>query len=232
MKSNKSNLNPRKKQNRKKQTNNIVGFERPFPSSKILNLVNTSDGAMQATAASFAVIESRLMSLAQQGFAGGTGVFVTTNTGLIDASAYALGRALKFKFEASVVSIEGANIDAMTLIVSDTQPSTTITTYALAKAASINYLHTPIRKVAVASGNTAFQLSTSVTPRGIINDPSVDNDRDFVCTLNPAAAVSTQELWAAFIVTGVSAATLLTLGLDLSVTITTQYKAYSRLPGV
>lgn len=223
--------NNRKNKPRKNNNNESSGFLRPFPASRLLNLMVKTDGPLQA-AAPFLVVESRLMSLAGQGFLGGTGTLTTSITGLIDASAYALGRALNFKFEASIVSAEGVQIDAITLILSDTQPSTVITSYALAQSATINYLHTKTRKLGIVSGNPVFQMNNLKTsPRQIVKDNIIADDRDFVCTLFPAAANAAQELWAAFILTSTTAATNLTTGVDITVTIQTRYKAFSRLPG-
>lgn len=227
-----SNKQGKKKiQRTKNRSNQMVGLLRPFPPSKQLRCVALTDGIAQA-AASFVVIESRLMSLAQLGFAGGTGPFTTAITGLLDASAYALARARSFYIKISVVGAEAANIDSICCIFSDTQPSTVITSYPLARAAAVSYLHTPMKRLAVALGNPAYDIpDIKVSAVQILSDPSISDDRDFVCTLNPVAAVSPQELWAAIIVTSTGPLTNLVQGVQMSVTNTVDYEAFSRLPG-
>jgi hypothetical protein len=188
---------------------------------------------MQAAAADFVIYEARLMSLSNQGFSGGTAAAPTVSTvGLADASAYALGRAHGFKFVIDGYTFEGINPLNLNLIFSDTQPSTVITTRALAQAASASYIHTPVTTVGTANGIGKFRFPhVGITTKQIVPDLEVSSDRDFVCGLNPAANAN-QELWVAVILTSYMPATFVTLGCMINIEMTTRYKAFSRLPGV
>lgn len=230
---NKKTSNSNSRVRRDKNTTTLSrGLERPFPTKRRLKCVAITDGAAQAAAASFAVIESRLMSLASLGFSGGTGTFTTSITGLLDSSAYALGRARKFNIKTSVVSAEATQIDSICLIFADTQPSTVITTYTLARAAAVSYLHTPIKRLPIVSGNSAYNMQVvDITAMQVLGDSSIIDDRDFICTLNPAPANSPQEIWAAFIVTSSTGLVNLVTGLSMTIELTVDYEAFSRLPG-
>lgn len=238
------NNNRKIKRNRKKRlpkqiiTNNNrprkvpVGLERPYPSKKMIKVVTTSDGTAQAAAASFCVLDFRLMDFTNSILAGGTGAFINATTGLTDMSAYALGRSVLSRVKVSGSSYEGVNIDSINIVFSDTQVSTTVATFAQAKAAALSGLHTPIRKIPTTTGNPAFSLPMiKVSPLKILGDEMVLADRDFVTTVNPVAAAPNQEVWGAIIVTATNAATNLVLGLDISFMITTTVEAFSRLPG-
>lgn len=207
-------------------------LETPFPDKRMIKVVTTSDGSIQAAAAGFAVIEFRLADPTNAGVSGGTGAFTTATAGIADMSAYALARVRSAKIEYSGASLETGALVSTNMIFSDTQPSTVITTYALAKAAMIGYRHTPIIKVAVSTGNSAFEYPpVTVTARQIIGDVMPTTDRDFVTTVNPAHVAPSQEWWGAVIVTAVSSGTNLTNGLDVNITITQTVEAFSRLVG-
>lgn len=208
-----------------------IGLERPYPPKKMIKIVTTSDGPAQA-AAPFLVLDFRLMDFTNSILVGGTGAFVSATTGLADMSAYALGRTILARIKVSGSSYEGVQVDSINIVFSDTQVSTTVATFAQAKAAALSGLHTPIRKIPTVTGNPAFILPPiKVAPLKIVGDEMVLADRDFVTTVNPVAAAPNQEIWGAIIVTSTNAATNLVLGLDLSYTITTTVEAFSRLPG-
>jgi len=221
-----------KRINKKNGKGGITGLHKPLASFRNITVVTSTDGQIAGAAASFVVYECRLMSVGNQGFSGGTAAAPTVSTvGLADGTAYALGRAEHFDLEISGVSFEGANIDALNIIFSDTQPSTVITTYALAKAASTSYLHTSVIKAGVATGNAIFKFpKIRVRPDQIVPDLETLSDRDFVATLNPLAN-SNQEIWCAVILTSQLPATFLTLGVSVNCILTTKVKAFSRLPG-
>jgi len=222
----------RRKRKIKNNDNMRFGLERPFPSKKNIKVITTSDGSAQAVAAGFVVIECRMADPTNAGFGGGTGAFTVATAGILDMSAYALARVKSSTIEVSGSSNETAAIVAANLIFSDTQPSTVITTYALAKAAQVGYMHTPIRKIAVLTGNSAFRFPPiTVSARNVIGDLMPTTDRDFVTQVNPSHSAPVQEWWCALIATSVSAATNLTNGLELSMTNTQDLEAFSRLVG-
>jgi len=231
MPQNKNRRNRPKRKNPRKPKRTVL--ERPFAPSRELVTVCRTQAVIQAAAADFVVFESRLMSIGGQGFTGSSSANVTTTVvGLADATPYALGRARHFDIEVNGYSYEGTNVTAVNLVFSDTQPSTTITTRALAIAASIGYLHTPIVEVGVQTGMGKFRIpKVSRTARQVVMDGEVVDDRDFVCGLNPLAN-SNQEVWVALIVTSQAAGIFVTLGLNATIEITTRYKAFSRLPGM
>jgi hypothetical protein len=172
------------------------------------------------------------MSLANQVMSGGTSTVTTSTIGLADSTAYALGRAKSFKLLVSGVSLEPTNTLAIGFIFSDTQPSTVITTRTLAVAAATGYLHTPIQELGIASGMGKFKTRPLVvSARNIVADPSIADDNDFVCTLNPVAANSVQEVWLAAILTSQATGTLIAAGISITIELTTKYRAFSRLPG-
>jgi len=216
-----------------KNNNHLLrGLDHPFPQEKMIVVITTSDGAAQAAAAPFAVIEARLADPTNSGFSGGSGAFVVATAGILDMAAYALARVKTATVMVSGTSNDPGAVCAISLIFSDTQPSTVITTFALAKAAQIGYLSTPVRKIAVSTGNSAFQIPPiTLTARQVIGDIMPYSDRDFVTTVNPAHSAPVQEWWTACVVTSVNAATNLTNGLDLSITVTSRVEAASRLIG-
>jgi hypothetical protein len=198
----------------------------------MIRVVTTTDGSCQAAAAGFAVIEFRLADPTNAGASGGTGGFTVASTGIADMAAYALARVRSAKIEVSGASLETGALVSVNLIFSDTQPSTVITTYALAKAASISYMHTPLIKVAVSTGNSAFKfLPVVVNARSVVGDLMPVTDRDFVTVVNPAHTAPNQEWWGALVITSVSSGTNLTNGLDVNITVTQEVEAFSRLPG-
>lgn len=225
--------NKQQRRVRRRRPNQNLALERPFKPSVQLELVSRTNGIIQAAAADFVVYESRLMSLAQQGFSGGTAAApVVSNVGLADATAYALGRAKSFRISVNGSVYEGTNANDINMIFSDTQPSTVITTRALAQAASASYLHTKVQVLGVLTGQSRFRIPTVQTSaKQIVPDLEVSSDRDFICGLNPTA-VSTQELWVAIIVTSQAAGLAIALGLQIDIEIITRFKAFSRLPGM
>jgi hypothetical protein len=207
-------------------------LERAYPYKKMIKIITTSDGPVQAALASFAVINFRLMDFTNSILAGGTGAFLSATTGLADMTAYALGRTVLCKIKITGSSYEGVNIDSINVVFSDTQVSTTVATFAQAKAAAISGLHTPIKKIPTTTGNPAFSLpKIKIAPYTVLGDTMVLTDRDFVTTVNPVAVAPNQEIWGAIIVTATNAATNLVLGLDVSFTIISTVEAFSRLPG-
>ncbi len=205
---------------------------RTYPVSKMIKVTTTTDGSAQAAAAGFCVLEARLGDPTDAGFSGGTGGLSTATTGIADMAAYALARVRSAIIEISGASLETGAVVGVNLIFSDTQPSTVITTYALAKAAALTYLHTPLKKVAVSTGNSAFKYApVRVTAREVIGDIMPETDRDFVTVVNPSHTAPNQEWWTALIVTSVSSGTNLTNGLDLNLTVTQNVEAFSRLIG-
>jgi len=234
----KSNVNSRKRfvRRRRQGPNNNEnpdrGLERPFPVKRVIKVITTSDGSAQAVAAGFAVIEARMADPTNSGFGGGTGAFVVATTGISDMASYALARVLTATVEVSGANLDTGAVIACSLMFSDTQPSTVITTFALAKAAQVGYLHMPVKKVAVSTGNAAFRFPPiTVTARQVIGDVMPTTDRDFVTVVNPAHSAPVQEWWAALVVTSPSAVTNLTNGLDVSLTVTSRVEAFSRLVG-
>jgi hypothetical protein len=229
--------NRRTKRSRRRRPNRnperpSSGIERPFPARKSITVITTSDGSLQAAAASFVVAETRLADPTAAGLSGGSGAFTTASVGISDMTAYALARVKSAMIEVSGSSLESGAVLAINLIFSDTQPSTVITTYALAKAAQIGYLHTPVRKIGINSGNSNFRFAPiTVSARRVIGDVIPTTDRDFVTQVNPSHSAPVQEWWAALLVTSVSGATDITNGLDISFTLTQRVEAFSRLIG-
>lgn len=208
------------------------GIERPFPARKQIKVITTSDGSIQAAAASFAVVETQLADPTAAGLTGGTGAFTTAVVGLTDMASYALARVKSAMVEVSGSSLESGAVLAINLIFSDVRPSTVITSYALAKAAQVGYLHNPIRKIGINSGNSNFRFAPIiVTARRVIGDIMPTTDRDFVTQVNPTHSAPVQEWWCALIVTSVSGGTVITNGLDVSFTLTQRVEAFSRLIG-
>lgn len=239
MNSNFPNNDKKPRRNRRRRNNGvrtnfsrIGGLENPFPTRKIIKVVTTTDGSAQAAAASFCVLEARLADPTNAGFSGGTGGLTVATAGIADMAAYALARVRSATVEVSGASLETGALVSANLIFSDVQPSTVVTTYALAKAAAISYYHTPLRKIAVSTGNSAFRFSpVTVTAQKVIGDVMPTTDRDFVTVVNPAHTAPSQEWWCALIVTSVGAATNLTNGLDVNLTVTQMVEAFSRLVG-
>jgi len=207
-------------------------LERPFPAKRMIKVVTTSDGSVQAAAAGFVVIEARLADPTNAGFSGGTGAFSVNSTGIADMTAYALARVQSIVLECTGTNLDTGAVVAFNFIFSDVQPSTVITTYALAKAAQTSYLHTPIRKLAIASGNSSFKIPpVRVTPRQVIGDIMPTTDRDFVTVVNPSHTAPSQEWWVALVCTSVASGTNLTNGMDVNITLTQDVEAFSRLVG-
>ncbi len=198
----------------------------------MIKVVTTSDGSIQAAAAGFAVVEFRLADPTNAGCSGGTGSFTTATAGIADMAAYALARVKSARIELTGSSLETGAVISYNIIFADTQPSTVITTYALAKAASVGYYHTPINKVAVISGNSKFTIPPFVVkPEDVIGDIMPTTDRDFVTVVNPSHTAPSQEWWGAILVMSVGSGTNLTNGMDVSLTITQTVEAFSRLVG-
>jgi len=210
------------------------GLERPFPDRRMIKVITTTDGSAQNSAAGYAVIECRLADPTNTGFANGvgTGTFTIATAGIADMAAYSLARVRSATVEVSGTSNDTSAVIACNLIFSDTQPSTVITTFALAKAAQINYFHTPIRKIAIAAGNSAFRFAPcTVSARQVIGDVMPITDRDFVTVVNPSHSAPVQEWWCALVVTSIASGTNLTNGLEVSLTVTQLVEAFSRLVG-
>jgi len=229
---------PRKKKrvNRRRKAANlevmVKGIERPFPPSRTIKVITTTDGSIQDTANPFVIVESRLADPTAAGFSGGSGAFVIARTGILDMAAYALARVRRVTVEFSGSSLEPNAIINVNMIFSDTQPSTIITSFALAKSGAINFLHTPLRKIAVVSGNSAFRMTpVSITARQVIGDIMPITDRDFVTAVNPIHSAPVQEWWVGVIVTAVNGALNVINGLDVNLTITQEVEAFSRLIG-
>lgn len=226
------NKNERRPKRRLRNEKLKRGLERPYPVRKMIRVVTTSDGSAQAAAAGYAVIEARCADPVNAGFGGGTGTFTVATTGILDMAAYALARVRSVTVEVSGSSNETGAIVAACMIFADTQPSTVITSFALAKAAQISYLHTPIKKIAVLSGNSAFRISPiTIRARRVIGDVIPATDRDFVTLVNPSHTAPSQQWWCAYIVTSIASGTNLTNGLELSLTMTQKVEAFSRLIG-
>jgi len=222
---------------RKRNNNNenpSRGLERPFPNRKMIKVITTSDGSAQNTAAGYAVIECDLADPTNAGFASGvgTGAFTVATSGISDMASYALARVKSVTIEVSGTSNDTSAVIACDLIFSDTRPSTGITSFALAKSAQINFLHTPIRKIAIAAGNSAFRFRPiTVSARQVIGDIMPTTDRDFVTVVNPSHTAPNQTWWCALIVTSIATGTNLTNGLEVSLTVTQKVEAFSRLIG-
>jgi len=147
-------------------------------------------------------------------------------------AAYALSRVKRITVELVGTSLEAGAVQSVNVIFSDTQPSTVITSYALARAAQISYLHTPVRKIGVNVGNSTFKIiPITTTPAKIIGDKMPNTDRDFVTQINPSHSAPVQEVWTAVVLTSANSSTNITNGLDITFTITAQVEAFSRLVG-
>jgi len=228
------NLRQRKKGKRVRNNERPSGgLEYPYPTSKPITVINTTDGSAQAAAAGYCLLECPLSDPTLAVFAGGTGAFSTAITGISDMAAYSLARVKSTTIEVSGCSLETTTILTIVVVFSDVRLSTIpINTYLLAKACQIGYLHTKPRKIAVSTGNSAFNLQAiTLTPKKVVGDKMVYNDRDFITTVNPAHVAPNQEHWCTIIVTSPSGTIFITNGLDLSITVTQKVHAFSRLPG-
>jgi len=237
-----SHQNKRRKRNRRRKPNNsnsIVNSSQPSVSSTrylkqpsfIGNVLVKTVGQIVLATSPFVICEARLMDPNNAGMSGGTGVLTTIATGLLDFSPYALGRITHVTTKIRLSSFENTQVLHAVAFFSDTQPSTVITTYGLALSACTNYLQSRQVILGTVSGQSkSSPMTLSSTTRRIVRDPIVSDDRDFVCTLNPAPAAPNQELWLGLVVFNSITTINIANGCAIDLETTLSMKGFSRLP--
>jgi len=243
---NRSNNKGRIKRNRRRNPNQgngnhrsaEVGSSLPLvPVSRYLkkstltgNLVVKTVGQLVDVANNFVVAEARLLAPSNPAMSGGTGIFTTVLTGLLDFSPYALGRVNYITTKVMLNTFEATNNLHAVCFFSDTQPTTVITTYALALSASTNYLQSVQTIMGVAAGDSKSGTMTlrSSTKR-ILRDNMISDDRDFVATLNPIPSPPNQEVWLGIVLFNTTALNIAS-GVSVDVETVLRLKAFSRLP--
>ncbi len=191
-----------------------AGLSGPFPQSDVVkcrffNRVTISG------AAPFVVFDLRMNSVWQPQVAGATGV-VSGYAG--SAARYASYRVEWFKMSIRVVCAEAANAVSFCMVLNDTQPSTTITTYQQALTAfgsSATYFRNTVGQI---SGQPVYRSpQLSLSPGSIVGNPLMYfSDRDFASSTgsNP-----NQACWASFVALSDSSGVNLTNGVILDIDI-------------
>jgi len=179
----------------------------------------------------FLIAEMRLMDPTTPALTGGAGPVTSVSTGLADFSAFALCRVKHIAVRLKMNSYEGTqNLHAVCFF-SDTQPSTVITTYLLSITAATNYLMSKEVDMGVASGQSkSGPIAISASTKQILRDNMVLNDRDFVCTINPAHIAPNQQLWFGLVLYNAITTTNIVNGVSITLEASLRVHGFSRLP--
>jgi len=197
----------------------------PFPPSELINLSYDEPTLVLQGAVSYVVREFRLNSAYDFDPLLGGG----TMSGYASAIArYALYHVEHTWIKYTAVSNESSTGTPITfgLIYRDTQPSTTITSYALAQSALGQAPSSGYNMVGTSLGNSVYRSPTySINPGDIIGKPltyQAEQGYDGSATTNPV-----QVIWCAIIVLAPTAVINLTNGLIVSLNVRLRTRFYS-----
>jgi len=213
-----------------------AGISGPFSQDEIIKFRYNDRIQVFSAANPFAVVDFKMNSVWQPRNAGPTGTCSGFNG---TAFRYANYRVENFKFRIRVNSNEPNITVGFGVVLNDTQPSTTITSFATALQVlgSPGVYHRSI--VGETSGMSRYISPTaSVSPAHVVGNPLMYySDRDFVGTFGtplitvPIAGSSpNQAVWASFVLYSDNVGTALTNGVFLDWDAEFVTRAFSVLP--
>jgi len=195
----------------------------PFPPFEVVNLSYDEPTLVLNAASSFIVREFRLNSAYDFDPLLGGGTMSGYNAMVARYSTYHV-EGTKIKY--TVVSNEPALPVTFGIIYRDTQPSTTITSYALAQSALAQAPTSGYQMVGQTTGMSVYRSPTyRLSPSDVIGKPLTYNSEqgyDGQAGSNPL-----QLIWCAIIVLGITSATNLTNGIILSLNAKLRTRFYS-----
>jgi hypothetical protein len=193
-------------------------------------VMTKSTGILVTTLTNFVIAEQEINNLTNFDLTGGTGTMSNSTSGLLDFAPYALGRVETVSLRSIFTNLEPAIPVGVTIFLSDTQPSTVITTHATAILASTNYLASRSYILGALSGQgRSPPLILNSSMKKIVQDGEVKFDRDFISTINPTPVAPNQVIWMG-VVTYTLDSTNFTVGCAIENQTTIRVKGFSRLP--